>query len=230
MKVCVGLPLVTIGLLLCAFRLAAEPPALSPKAAKLVADWRVFYAEQKALAVSAPPKSLAEEFDRRIVLDQGVRNVFSRNDITAEEQKAIVAAIDADWRAIDDDNDAFVKRSLPPDGWFKFSRDGKTVGHDAWLIVQHSPDREFQRKVLLAMTPLVKAGEASGPEYALLYDRTEMFAGRPQRFGSQGVCKDGKLTIYTLEDEARVDERRHEIGLTQTLEEYKKVLGIGRDC
>src|SRR5580658_8712266 len=58
--------------------------------------------------------------------------------------------------------DAFVKRSLPPDGWFKFSRDGKTVGHDAWLIVQHSPDEEFQRKVVRAMAPLVKAGEASG--------------------------------------------------------------------
>jgi hypothetical protein len=215
-----------MGLLLSAF----QPPALSPKAAQLVADWRVFYAEQKALAVSSPPKTLAEDFDRRILLDQGVRNVVGRTDITVDEQKAIITAIGGDWQTVDADDDAFVKRSLPADGWFKFSRDGKTVGHNAWLIVQHSPDKAFQRQVLAAMKPMVTSGEASGADYALLYDRTEMFAGRPQRYGSQGVCTAGKVVIATLEDPARVDEWRREIGMTESFADYQKRLGVGRGC
>jgi hypothetical protein len=218
--------------LLAAPLMAQSPPAdtPSPKAAQVLAEWHAFYAGKKAEFAASPAKSIADELNRRIVLDQGVRQYFGYPSLSADEQRELMRHIGPDSVIIDVDDTAYVKTILPPDGWFRNSRDGEGVGHNAWLIVQHSPDRAFQKQVLAAMEPLVKQGEAAGPDYALLYDRTEMFEGRPQRYGSQGICKDGKVVIAPLEDAVHVDDLRHAIGLTESFADYQVRLGIGRIC
>ena len=131
---------------------------------------------------------------------------------------------------IDEDNLRYLKSVLPADGWFRKSRDGEVVASAAWLIVQHAHDRAFQKEVLARMAPLVAEGEASGPDFALLYDRNEMFEGRPQKYGSQGTCEGGVRVIYRLVDPDRVDEFRRGIGLREDLAAYKKRLGVGGPC
>lgn len=132
------------------------------------------------------------------------------------------------WRQIGDvdaANTAYVKSILPVDGWFRVRRDGAEVAHNAWLIVQHSPDHAFQRAILLRMKPLVASGDASGADYALLYDRTEMFEGRPQLYGSQMTCVSGRWQAARTVDPAELDNRRAAMGLPPMAEYLKNFPG-----
>ena len=60
----------------------------------------------------------------------------------------------------------------------------------------------------------------TGGAFALLYDRTQLALGKPQRYGSQlDTTPDGALRLAPLEDEKSVDARRREVGL-EPLEDY----------
>lgn len=204
--------------------------SLSPQIAAIISDWKAFYAEAKAQYAASPPASIAEALDRRVLLDQGVRNATMRVDLSGSDQQSLMQALGPDIVAIDADDTAYVKAVLPPDGWFRKSRDGERVAHNAWLIVQHSPDQAFQKQVLAAMEPLAKTGEVAGPDYALLFDRTALHDGKAQRYGSQGICEDHHIVIAKIEDAKHVDALRREIGLTESLADYSRRLGVGRPC
>lgn len=223
-----------VALALCAFAPQAPTPdvKLSAEAQATLEAWRAKFQAAKDKAAGMPGATLGEELERRLYVDQAGRMAIG--DIMAaklpiEQQRLAIGEIGKELTATDGLNTAWLKSVIPADGWFRNSRDGKKVAEGAWLIVQHSPDRQFQKDVLAKMAPLIELGEARGADYALLYDRTEMAEGRPQRYGSQGTCVDGKLTIDKLEDPERVDEQRAKVGLGP-LADYGKVLGVGRPC
>jgi hypothetical protein len=69
------------------------------------------------------------------------------------------------------------------------------------------------------MVPLVERQQASGKDYAYLYDRTHY----PQRFGTQGSCVSRQeWQPFEIEDIDKVDERRRAVNLPP-LAEYAKV-------
>lgn len=87
------------------------------------------------------------------------------------------------------------------------------------------------KQVLARMQPLAKAGEIRGGHYALLYERTALFEGRPQRYCSQLGCENGKLGFQRMEDPAGVDARREAIGLDETRAEYsRRFPTFGQPC
>jgi hypothetical protein len=208
--------------------------ALSPDAAQALKTWHAAMDQVRARQAAAPPaRNVAEELARRIELEQTGRRELGplfALAVSAEDRQALREEVNRELRPIDDDNLRYLKSVLPADGWFRNSRDGKQATEDAWLIVQHASDRDFQKAVLARMEQLVPLGEVSGPDYALLYDRTEMFEGRPQKYGSQGTCEAGVTVIYKLQDPARVDALRKSVGLADSLADYQKRLGIGRRC
>jgi hypothetical protein len=108
-------------------------------------------------------------------------------------------------------------------GWPTQSRFGPAAAGAAWLILQHSPDYAFQARMLPELERLMRAGQVEGQEYALLYDRVEMHAQRPQRYGSQFVISNGVMRMYQAEDPEHLDERRASVGLPP-LAEYQKAL------
>ena len=98
-------------------------------------------------------------------------------------------------------------------GWPDAVRDGEAAQRNAWLIVQHAISLpELQRKVLALLksnpsycTPL---------ELAMLEDRTLVFSGKKQKFGTQfDWDANGELNPYPIEDEEKVDSQRAEVGL-----------------
>lgn len=205
----------------------------SSRAAALVelglSEFRKVRAHQRALP---PASSVPEELARRVALEQAGRRgieAIMQSSASLSEQQAAISALWDELAPIDDDNTRYLKTVLPPDGWFRISRDGEETTRNAWLIVQHSSDREFQTEVLRRMEPLAKNGEVRGGDYALLYDRLQVFAGRPQRYGSQATCRDGQLALHPLEDPSKLDEWRRDVGLGP-LEEYKERLGVGEAC
>lgn len=90
-------------------------------------------------------------------------------------------------------------------GWPTDAMVGESAVQAAWLLVQHADhDKAFQLQVLALMEPLAKNARINPSHYAYLYDRTH----QPQRFGTQGECRDGQFQAFALEDAAQLDQRR----------------------
>lgn len=96
--------------------------------------------------------------------------------------------------------------------WIDRDRFGAKVSDYAWLLVQHADHHpEFQKLALSRMAPYLSGGGIKKANYAFLFDRVAVNAGRMQRFGTQPVwdcTPDGQLKLQPVEDSERLDERR----------------------
>ncbi len=205
--------------------------SLSPAASVVVARWRAEVAAETSRTAIAGKPSIAKELKRRIAIEQVARKILpdrASSRLSDSDWEAVNKTIWDELNKIDAENTIHLKAILPPGGWFRFKRDGEQVARDAWLIVQHSPDRAFQRRVLNVMAPLVAKGEASGSDYALLFDRIAMFEGRRQRYGSQIICKNGRFEPSAVEDAAKLDQMRATVGL-EPIANYLR-LWSGKSC
>lgn len=156
------------------------------------------------------------ELARRVAEDQELRMQLMGEgspDMTLIER---VTAVDAD-------NTAWMRSLVGEHGWPGRSRVGDEGAGHAWLLVQHADqDVDFQERCLALLRDATAAGEADPKHLAYLEDRVAMHRDRPQRYGTQFRSRaSGGYEPYTLEDPARVDEWRAEVGL-EPLAEYAK--------
>src|SRR5439155_819442 len=85
---------------------------------------------------------------------------------------------------------------------------GDAAEHAAWLIAQHAAgDPAFQERCL-ALLLEQSASEVCPHHAAYLEDRINALAGRPQRYGTQLIERDGALVPAPLADEAKDGEPR----------------------
>ncbi|MEO6688498.1 MAG: DUF6624 domain-containing protein [Dokdonella sp.] len=104
------------------------------------------------------------------------------------------------------------------------------VGDDgaaaAWLLLQHADaDQILQAGALDIMTMRAATDESNGVGIAMLTDRVLLAQGKPQRYGSQFLIKDGDETLRPTEDMAGLDRRREAMGLAP-LADYECVLRL----
>lgn len=167
---------------------------------------------------AAKPKredALRQELLRMVKEDQDARQRFlkaKRADTTAS----------AKLTAIDRKNTARMKEIVNKHGWPGKSLVGEDGAHAAWLLIQHADqDREFQKRCLELMKKAVKKDDASAADLAYLTDRVRVGEKKKQLYGTQFRTVDGKMEPYPIEDEANVDRRRKEAGLS-SMAEYRK--------
>lgn len=122
---------------------------------------------------------------------------------------------------IDENNTNELKKIISTIGWPTISKVGSDASRAAWLILQHSPDRDFQQECLKIMKQLLP-GEIDIKNIAFLEDRVRIAKGEKQIYGTQfRKNNDGEFEPLPIEDESNVNKRRAEIGLN-TIEEYAK--------
>jgi hypothetical protein len=92
-------------------------------------------------------------------------------------------------------------------GWPTWSLVGHHAAHNYWLLVQHQAPA-IQRELLPSLRRAVAAKEASPQDYAYLYDRVMVGEGKPQRWGTQVACKEGKPVLDPVVDPAGLAARR----------------------
>jgi len=64
------------------------------------------------------------------------------------------------------------------------------------------------------LEPLWLSGETNGEHFAMLYDQTALYEGRPGRFGAAGDCTaPGVWTLAPVEDPRATDAWRAKAGL-----------------
>jgi hypothetical protein len=125
------------------------------------------------------------------------------------------ATIAGEWCSMNVANAGWLKAELQDHGWYRISTYGADADGAAWLIVQHARhDLAFQQEVLTMLEPLWQSGETKGQNFAMLYDQTAHYTGRPGRFGVMGDCTaPGVWTPAPLEDASAVDAWRTKAGM-----------------
>jgi hypothetical protein len=168
-------------------------------------------------------EKLRQELLRRMKEDQDARKKLIRL-MSAPKEPGKKADL-PDTKAmveIDKRNTAWLKEVIDGKGWPGKSLVGTDGANAAWLLVQHADlDRAFQKRCLPLLAEAVKKGEATGIQLAYLTDRVRVGSGEKQVYGTQFHTVDGKLVPQPIEDEANVDQRRKEVGLS-SLDEYRK--------
>lgn len=205
----------------------AQRAAMWPGTVVDTTRWPVDLAVTPCASVLA---RLHNENGRRPPLPDSVRTELVVMDSTDQVmRKAMNAATFADTSFMrrlersDSARTARLKEIVARWGWPTPSRAGETAANGAFLVLQHSPSLQFQRRLLPVLDTLARAGELSSQDVALLTDRTLKRQGLPQRYGTQFGVKDGRLVRYEIEDSARVDARRAAMGLPP-MAVYEKVV------
>ncbi len=167
--------------------------------------------------------ALRKELLKRIDEDQAARKAWIEWSRTHKPEASKPEPPEvARMTAVDEANTKWLKGVVAARGWPTIRLVGKDGAHAAWLLVQHADrDRPFQRQCLDLMKPLVAQGEVEKRNFAYLTDRVLVADGKKQLYGTQFHTVNGKLEPQPIEDEAKVDERRKEVGLG-TLAEYRK--------
>ncbi|HEX8642467.1 MAG TPA: DUF6624 domain-containing protein [Allosphingosinicella sp.] len=148
---------------------------------------------------------------RRVFADQ-----YQLQQEAPEEIVEAAAALGyADVRSLARNNAQWLKSVLARIGWFDISRYGAEASQAAWLIVQHADhDPAWQQQVLEILRPRVARGDMQGNYFAYLVDRVAVNAGRPQTYGTQGLCMGpDDWRPRPLADPDEVDRLRAEVGL-----------------
>lgn len=218
---------------------AAAAAPLSPQATALIAPVHAAYARVEAEQARLPPATTdRQKLERMGQIDQAGRQAEAKIDLSvlpAAERQAAERAIWTEIDAHDLADQAALKpmiARLPPGGWFTRAAYGEAASEAAFLIVQHAVnDPALMRDTLVRLEPLASRGEIDGGDYALMYDRVaQQFEHKPQRYGSQLSCKDGRWQALDLEDPAHVDARRKAVGLKLTEAEYLKMASSEMAC
>jgi hypothetical protein len=175
--------------------------------------------------VAAMPKELKEpEF---VIPDAKAIDGQARTDLITELQKRGVEdqavrtdpARQGEMAKVDADNTAWLTKQVQVVGWLDGKRFGAQGANVAFLLVQHSGNLPLMEATLPLIAKDRENGFCDPQNFALLFDRVQVFTGHKQRYGSQIGAVNGKQALYPLEDRAKVDEFRKSIGLF-SLEDY----------
>lgn len=108
-------------------------------------------------------------------------------------------------------------------GWIDIPRFGKNAASAAILIAKHGSDLLLMKAALPIVERDVKEHGGSGEMFSVLYDEFQITLGNQQRYGTQiDSDQQGHPYILPLEDPARVDQYRKEIGIL-SFQEYLKL-------
>lgn len=108
-------------------------------------------------------------------------------------------------------------------GWPTPAAAGPEAADAAFLILQHSPEHEFQQSMVPLLEELARDGSMPPSQVAMLVDRVLVHEGKAQRYGTQFSFVDGELVMEPVEDAAGLDERRRQMQLP-SMAEYRRLL------
>lgn len=183
-------------------------------------------ADKRMAALKEP--ALARELLARRDKDQLARHKFQEamSKLPPGQIGVPISALppDLDLTTIDRENTDFMMKTIEKYGWPGKSLVGDEAAMAAWLLVQHADAQpEFQEICLDLLTKAVKNKDAEGQHLAYLTDRVRIKQGKMQLFGTQFRGNGKNAVPAPIEDEANVDVRRKQLGMS-TMEEYTKVI------
>lgn len=170
-------------------------------------------------AVHLPDNKKAEiksELAKMIEIDQIKSNLRQGKylDYTQEEWQKFRDSVQAE-------NTAKTEKIFDDYGFLGYKEVGEDGAEHFFVLVQHTNELAFQKRVLKAMKKEVSKGNANPRNYAYLYDRVQVNEGKKQLFGTQlDFDANGRpFPKIGLLDSANVDKLRNTYDL-EPLQDY----------
>ncbi len=110
-------------------------------------------------------------------------------------------------------------------GYPTIDKVGEEASEASWLVIQHAIGQpHFMKKCAKLLEVAVHENKANPKNLAYLVDRLAVFEGNPQLYGTQfDWNENGELSPNTMDDLAKVNQRRKSLGLN-TVEEQAEIL------
>jgi hypothetical protein len=144
--------------------------------------------------------------------DQAMRKKWAENNFNQE-------FYDAD---LDIANQKWIKETIDQlEGWPKISEFGEAGADAFWVLVQHTPDLELMKEMLIEMQQL-SGSEINTKNIAKTTDRIQIREGKGQLYGTSYTLRDGVFSVDPIEDEEHIDERRFALGLDSFAEQKER--------
>jgi hypothetical protein len=187
--------------------------------------------------------SLAKELDSIYVLDQKYRQLLS-TDILKSKADSVAASYHVASKDLlnflitqmtktDSSNIARVEQIVSQYGYPGKTLVGERTSAVAFFVIQHSKNID---KYLDVVKKAAEEKELNFTLYAMMLDRSLMYSGKEQIYGSQGMGfqvtnpqtgeKTTKTVIWPIKDVSAVNQRRKDAGFKDSVEENAKRLGI----
>ena len=133
----------------------------------------------------------------------------------------------ADGVEVDAENREALKAIIEAHGFPTAELVGEEGMHAVFILIQHADrDPEWQKAQLPYIEAAVKNGGLDGQDYAYLYDRIQVNAGKPQRYGTQFSKVDPAtktIELAAVEDPDNLNQRRMEVGM-MPIESYRALV------
>jgi hypothetical protein len=120
---------------------------------------------------------------------------------TSKERAASMADVDSRLTA---QLQAIVKQH----GWPTIQLVGFEASSAAALILIHTSDQDWQRRMIPILEGLAAQDKIDKPDIAYITDKLLTAEGKPQRFGTQLDFSAGKAGLLPVEDPERLNQRR----------------------
>ena len=180
---------------------------------------------------------LKRELDSILKLDQGIRHIYFAQTQEKKDSLANVYGIPVQknvvdyfrlWQRIDSTNFVFVEDKIKKYGYPGKSLVGEPTNEAAWYVIQHTPNKIGTYLDMIKKEG--EKGELSKLKIAMMEDRFLMGEEKEQIYGTQGMTYniDGESVsfIWPIQDYKNINEKRKQLGFSQTIEEYSADLNI----
>jgi hypothetical protein len=136
-----------------------------------------------------------------------------------------------DMKALHSRNAEILNDIIDTIGYPTIDKVGKEANEAAWLIIQHSISQPaFMKRCAELLKSAVIENKADSKSLAYLTDRIAVFEGRPQLYGTQfDWDENGNLSPNTLDDLAKVNDRRKSVGLNSLEEQIEMIRRRAKD-
>jgi hypothetical protein len=122
--------------------------------------------------------------------------------------------------AAEQDTRAVLERIHRQYGWPPVSLVGVRAASQYFTLVEHQ-DLDLQRALLADLDRAANQGEASRRDYVLLFDRVSVLEGKPQHWGTQAHCDNGRAVLDPVDDPAGLPDRREANSLGTIAQQIK---------
>ena len=128
-----------------------------------------------------------------------------------------------DMEAVDRKLTAELKEIVQKYSWPTIRLVGMQASQAATLILNHSPDHDFQRELLPKLSKMVEQDEIVGSDLGPIIDKLLLSEGKPQLLGSVFRFEGEFMIMEPVEDPEHLDQRRAQY-LLPPMKEYIKTM------